>query len=253
MTIDGAALYVEEDNLSHAWTKVFMQLMQPGVSVIAPLVVTVAGFSHCQPTESKKVCRAVNIELKRLKGYDIGTVANTIFPSSLWNVSRNRQDLYDRYNRILPRLKKYPRNKYGLYFERLIAFGDAKTNQLEHIINTYCRKNHRKSALQATLFMPTRDLTHQRQRGFPCLQHVAFTPIGKGELEVTGFYASQYIFDRAYGNYLGLCHLGKFVAHETGLDLVRMTCVAAAATLGSVSKQQLKTLSATLCEGTTTD
>ena len=34
---------------------------------------------------------------------------------------------------------------------------------------------------------------------------------------MTGFYATQYVVERAYGNYLGLCRLGEFMAHEMGL------------------------------------
>jgi hypothetical protein len=51
-------------------------------------------------------------------------------------------------------------------------------------------------------------------------------------LVVTGFYGTQYLFERGYGNYLGLCELGQFAAQEMGLRLVRMTCVAGFAELG---------------------
>ena len=44
-------------------------------------------------------------------------------------------------------------------------------------------------------------------------------------MAVNGFYAMQYLFERAYGNYLGLCRLGRFVAHELGLELVQMNCM----------------------------
>jgi hypothetical protein len=41
---------------------------------------------------------------------------------------------------------------------------------------------------------------------------------------VAGYYPTQSIFHRAYGNYLGLCRLGQFMAHQMGLTLQRMTC-----------------------------
>ncbi len=44
-------------------------------------------------------------------------------------------------------------------------------------------------------------------------------------MAVNGFYAMQYLFERAYGNYLGLCRLGNFVAHELGRELVQMNCM----------------------------
>ena len=41
---------------------------------------------------------------------------------------------------------------------------------------------------------------------------------------MNAFYATQYIVERAYGNYIGLCRLGQFVGHEMELPLVRLTC-----------------------------
>ena len=164
------------------------------------------------------------------KGLSCSTVANTIFPS-IWNDNVERKKLYDRYERSLPRLRKDRRNNNGLYFQRLISYGEdgkpgTSVNQLEHIIQTWHKGNHRRTALQAGLFNPHKDHTDQRQRGFPCLQQVAFAPARDGRLGVTGFYATQYVVERAYGNYLGLCRLGRFMAHEMGLKFDQMTCIA---------------------------
>jgi len=64
----------------------------------------------------------------------------------------------------------------------------------------------------------------------------------------SGFYASQYLFKRAYGNYLGLCRLGRFMAFQMGLKLVRLTCYAGFAHLDSdgPGKGALKPLAARL-------
>ena len=45
-------------------------------------------------------------------------------------------------------------------------------------------------------------------------------------LSITGYYATQYVVERAYGNYLGLCRIGRFMAHEMGLRFDQMTCIA---------------------------
>jgi hypothetical protein len=109
---------------------------------------------------------------------------------------------------------------------------------LEFVLQCYENNVRRKPALQATgfnpavdlagmtgVFDPSKDLTFQPQRGFPCMQQVAFAPNSEqGTLSMSAFYASQYLFKRAYGNYLGLCRLGRFMAHEMGLRLERMTC-----------------------------
>ena len=65
--------------------------------------------------------------------------------------------------------------------------------------------------------------------GFPCLQQVVFHTKGSNGsdgLEVVAFYANQLLFEKAYGNYLGLYRLGKFMAGEMGLRLTGVTCIA---------------------------
>ena len=84
------------------------------------------------------------------------------------------------------------------------------------------------------------DATNQRRRGFPCLQQVGFSRIGKSGLCITGYYPKEYIFDRGYGNYLGLCRLGQFMATGMGLELAQMTCFVGVASVGTMRKAPLK-------------
>jgi len=74
------------------------------------------------------------------------------------------------------------------------------------------------------------------------MQQVVFTPCGNGEMTVTAFYAVQYLFEKAYGNYLGLCRLGNFMAHEMGLRLTQLTCIASIAQIGKVNKGDIQEL-----------
>ena len=164
-----------------------------------------------------------------------GTVSRTIFPDGLWNPTKPRADLFERYLRILPKLRKCPLNRRGLYFERMIAYPtDAKKlttkNQLEFIISTFSRGNHRRTALQASLYNPHIDASNSRRLGFPCLQQVSLMPSRSGDLTLVGYYPVHYIFERAYGNYLGLVHLGRFMAQEMHLSLTRVVCIAGVAT-----------------------
>ncbi len=78
--------------------------------------------------------------------------------------------------------------------------------------------------------------------GFPCLDHVAFTREGD-QLVVSAFYASQLIFDRAFGNHLGLCRLGAFMAEQMQLDFVQLSCHVGAAKLSDkMRKTDIKSL-----------
>ena len=227
------SLIIEEDNLSVAWARAFIRVVDAGE--IAPLTVVIRGFSGGEPLEVEPIRQllddALGVEEKPLS---CDEVANTIFPISLWNPRADRQQLYERYLQIMPRVLRDHRNRHGVYFQRLIAFGHngadkVSVNQLERIIQTWHRGNRRRTALQAGIFDPHKDHTHQRRRGFPCLQQVTFAPQGADGLAVTGYYATQYIFKRAYGNYLGLCRLGRFMAQEMGRQLTQVTCVASPA------------------------
>ena len=241
-----SALVIQENNLSVAWGKAFLKVFHEGE--IAPLVVALQDLENATSLEVAPIRHALDKALKEHSNVSSShEVANTIFPSSLWNPHVTRHNLFERYLRIFPAIRKHSQNRNGVYFQRLIAFGCDRqmnngVNQLEHIIETYSNGNHRRTALQAAITDPFKDHTHQRQRGFPCLQQVAFAPFGRGLLAVTGFYATQYMFERAYGNYLGLCRLGQFMAAEMGLTLSRVICIATPAKLGGPPKGSLREL-----------
>ena len=153
--------------------------------------------------------------------------------------------MFDLYKRCLKRYHKLePQlNRRGLYFERLIAFGAGPKdgNQLEFILDAYgARKGVIRSKFQAAIFDPARDHVPDARIGFPCLQHVSFVPSNTG-LRMNAFYATQLIFEKAYGNYLGLWRLGEFMAAEMGLTFTNLTCVVGVERL-AVPKAQIKTL-----------
>jgi thymidylate synthase len=221
-------------NLSVVWAKAFLRALEPRKDLV-PLVVVVNDFNNGEVCEDSKIRNLLDATLLSMGKQCCNTVANTIFPQSLWNKTRERELLYQRYKRIFPRLKKIEKkNNLGLYFERLIAYDpnenadpdSNKSNQLENIIQVYTsRKGVRRSVLQTSIFDPRRDHSPRTYLKFPCLQHVTFAPCGDGRgMAVNGFYAIQYLFERAYGNYLGLCRLGNFVAHGIGLELTQMNC-----------------------------
>lgn len=231
------ALQINDGNFSVAWARAFLTLMGAGVDEIVPLQVTISGFGPETPIEITGIREALDSELKAKRIYSSESVASTIFPLSMWNPQMPREKLFERYSLALPALKKFPQNRNGLYFERFISYGDEKFNQLRFILDSRLgdgqrRGNRRRSVLQAAVIEPRRDLTNQPLRGFPCLQQVSFAPYGRNELAVNGFYATQFIFQKAYGNYLGLYNLGRFIAHELDLQLTQVTCFAGIAQLG---------------------
>ena len=241
-------MVIEENNLSVAWGRAFLEVIRAPRGEISPLVVVINDLNNADPPEIPAIRNALDAALREdKKGISCDEVANTIFPSSLWNPEMSRECLYERYLRIFDNICRHRKNWHGVYFQRLISFGyDKKTrkrgvNQLEQIIKKWEGGNHRRSALQASVFDPYNDHVDQRQRGFPCLQQVAFAKTGENGLSVTGFYPTQYVFERAYGNYLGLCRLGRFMAQEMGLSLSQVVCIATPAKL-DMSKKDSKEL-----------
>ncbi len=232
---------VEEENLSVAWAKAFLAAMAKGTRGLAPLTVTVTGLQDGVPVESPEIRKLLDATLLAETEYRSHTVANTIFPENLRRRSADRQVFFEKYGRVVKKIKRRPNNRSGVYFERMIQFGSGPEggNQLEHLIKTWLSGNHRPSALQVVIFDPARDHTNQRRRGFPCMQHVSFSNLGHGRLSVNATYATQYLFTRAYGNYLGLCRLGRFVAQELKMELVQMSCFAGLAMLGAENKARL--------------
>ena len=185
--------------------------------------------------------QALDQLLKRKDRYSVENVAFTIFPQRYWEMSRgDRNRLFEQYRKTFPRLQAMNRkaNSCGLYFERMMMYGrgPCNGNQLEWILSQYnSRKGVRRSMLQATTFDPGRDHVTSAQLGFPCLQQVSFEPTPVG-LVTNAFYATQQIFDKAYGNYLGLSQLGAVMAHEMGIRLARLNVMVGVAKLDRINK-----------------
>ena len=237
-------LLINQPSLSLAWAEAFLALRATPGHRLAPLTVSFRGFDGPVIREDSAIRSALDAVMAHAGMQKIQTVANTIFPHALWRrANGNREAFYAAYRENLPEyvaMEPY-KNRRGLYFARLVAYDlDHKTgerlphmpagtipqdgNQLEFIIQR-CKKGIRVSAFQASMFDPARDHTTAAQIGFPCLQHVTFVPsFSDGALLLNAFYATQQLFEKGYGNYLGLARLGYFVAQQTGLSLARVTC-----------------------------
>jgi hypothetical protein len=230
-------------SISDVWLASVALAVDTARHEVMNLNATVTGLEKGGPEESATVRALLEEMLLSDNMASVETVANTIFPMSLWNPGKPKEALFERYMRAFPKIRRHPANRRGTYFQRLIHYPDADGdgfNQLKQVVETYLGGNHRRSALQASVLVPSRDLNNARQLGFPCMQQVAFVPCAdSGTLHVVGFYPHQYLFERAYGNYLGLIRLGRFVAHEMHLTLTAMTCVSTVADL-EVSARKLR-------------
>jgi len=246
-----APLILADDNLSFAWARAFMHAMTHPGSKISPLIISITAFDeNGAPQEDPMIRSALDIFLsKHPRMNSVKVTAFTIFPQQYWAIARgNRQDFYRICFDAIPRIKRRDsRNRKGIYFERLFQFGPKPCpcdgNQIEFIIENY-RKGVRASMMQAVTFDPARDQSRTALLGFPCLQSVSFVATEAG-LVVNATYPTQYLVERAYGNFLGISQLGAFVAQNIGLRLAQVNIFAGVESL-VLTKEKLAKLAASV-------
>ncbi len=239
---------ITEANLSIAWARAFLHVLDGADDA---LLVAIRGFDEDLPPEDSVIATALNEQLSANEIPRIAHTALTIVPYDRW-LRRSRPSIEDLSNwyltDFLPRLKaRCPANRRGTYFERFVSFSGVRrkgdkieqrtVNQLSYIIDFWKKaaksnKRPRQSALQVACFDPAKDDTGAALSGFPCLQQLSFTYHETGTLEVSAYYPTQYLFERAYGNYLGLCQLGHVIAQALGVKLTRFTCFIARPEMG---------------------
>ncbi len=251
------SLIIESANLSDAWAKLFLHIIEGSGKKASTVLLTWTKTGEDQAIENPIIRNALDNSLSTIGEQSIHTVANTIFPVTLWEkVQYNRHKLYERYLVIFPRIKSLGcrKNDRGTYFQRLIAFGgdirkgkrldQCNGNQLEHIITGYLESQKKRLTMfQASIFDPHRDHTVAPRLGFPCLQHLQFVPDKEEKtLTVNAYYATQKVVEKAYGNYLGIYRLGDFMAHEMQLSLSQINVFIGVAQLGDCSKAKVADL-----------
>ncbi|MDF1811539.1 MAG: hypothetical protein P1V20_04980, partial [Verrucomicrobiales bacterium] len=88
---------IQEKNLSIAWCKAYSAMTSP-YKEISPFVVSISDFDDCMPDEDESIRNCLDDALLADKKQTVNTVANTIFPESLWRRCKgDRHLLYERY------------------------------------------------------------------------------------------------------------------------------------------------------------
>jgi hypothetical protein len=233
---------ISDTNLSRAWSRLFLHIYDGRRTEVSPLTLSLSGFdANGGIPEIIEVRSELDRVLKREGKISVDDVAFTIFPQRYWKMAKgDRKRLFALYAMAFPKFVAMNRtlNNRGLYFERMTQFNEATPaggNQLEYILSNW-KEGVRDTMLQVSIFDPARDHVRQARLVFPCLQHVSFVPTKEG-LVANAFYATQYVFDKAYGNYLGLAQLGAFMASEMELPFVRLNVTVGVAKLDGVGKR----------------
>jgi len=243
MTDPAEPLMIAADNLSLAWARLLVTLVERRGGEVSPLTLTITGFNENGVAAEIPAIRDAADALLEAEGKrDVENVAFTIFPERYWSLAgRDRSTFFDLYRDAFARIQEFnpSNNRRGSYFQRLVDLGGGGKgpDQLSWILDEYARRpTARRSKWQATTFDPVRDQRTIALQEFPCLQQVSFTFAGEEGLVLNAFYATQQIVHKGYGNYLGLCRLGAFMAHEMNRSLVRVNVFVGVAKMDKIGK-----------------
>jgi hypothetical protein len=220
---------ITEGSVSDAWLKAIRLANARPRKEATNLIVNIENLTNRANIEDMAIRSSLDQALETNDNFSVSAVANTIFPSSLWRPDLSRAVLFERYLKLWPRISKIRQNRRGTYFQRMISYPElsgSAFNQLEFVISAYSNGTRRRSALQCGILAPNIDLNATPFQGFPCMQQLAFIPEGRNGLRISALYPMHYLWARAYGNYLGLINLGRFMAFEMGLELAALTCIA---------------------------
>lgn len=186
----------------------------------------------------------VDAFLRQHNHWPVRTVANTIFPKSLYD-RHGAPDFYDVYlSKVYPRIKR-PQGDWGRYFERMITFPLHKKgksiNPLQDIVGKIklqltgprCFRN----VYELTVYDPIRDAGPVMNR--QCLSFLSFKLTDRipRKLLLTAMYRNHYYIERLLGNLVGLSWLMKFVADETGVAVGELTIVSTHAEIDNAASR----------------
>lgn len=203
-------------------------------------------------TEIPEVRQALDHVLDGAGMQSVDTVAETIFPTSLYtdpgfewaadidgervaSLDDAASGLYAAYEDILPLLRTVHANRSGTYFSRMITWPGKEpggTNQLQLRIEALRGQQRagrrRNNTLDIDIAadslaggpagLQVYAVRDRRTRGFPCLTHIDLT-LHEGRLHCTAVYRHQYLVEKAYGNLVGLSALLRFLCQQSGYSV----------------------------------
>jgi len=256
------SLYVTADDVSTAWADALAKVNgHPGGTATHLMV----AITRPDAGDDPAVTTVVDDVLRLHERQSVTTVANTLFPSALydapgwdWSPGLPAQqvdsldaaaaDLYEVYLEMLPELRRVHANRFGTYFSRMIAWPGntgTGTNQLQKRIEYLRteRRNGRSTSNVSDLaiagdadganapddtiggLLEEYAVTDTRTQGFPCLVHIDIS-VRDGALSVLGVYRHWHMITRGYGNLMGLTRLQAFLCQQTGFTPGELTVVA---------------------------
>lgn len=234
---------IQADTVSTAWYEAVRTARAATDHKVYHLIVSIE-----HPLAEEEAARHEVEKLLAERGLQtVETVANTIMPTGLAELCDTHDELVRRYRDRYDLIMRFPKNSWGTYFGRLVAYPvghgkrPAPVDQLAPVIKAL-RSSRVVAAQYETAIATAEDIggpseiidpgvlihhpTRGRHgRGGPCLSTIAFQREAD-HVHAIAHYRSHYLIERAYGNYLGLGWLIRHVAEQAGLRIGRLTVVA---------------------------
>jgi hypothetical protein len=219
---------------------------------------TLVSISAPQDGTHAEVSAVVDRALRGRGRHGVFTVANTIFPSALYNdpgldfsaelsseetalLDGAAAELYEAYLDALPTLRRVGANRAGTYFSRMISWPGKSatgTNQLAARIEAL--RNDRRRNVTTSNFsdislageadgagggLEEYAVSDTRTQGFPCLVHIDIS-VRAGALSLLAVYRHWHLITRGYGNLIGLARLQEFLCQQAGFTVGELAVVA---------------------------
>jgi thymidylate synthase len=161
----------------------------------------------------------------------VETVANTIFPESLY-LRHGAPKFFEIFNdRVLAKVRRTDRWS-GYYFERMTNVPGSNGKPFNQLWNIVERMNDTKvkalNKFEITIFDPARDVDDSPYGG-QCLSFGSFKLLAgtTKTLTLTVMYRNHFYIEKLLGNLIGLGRLMAFVAKEANVNVGALTVISA--------------------------
>ena len=231
---------IDADNLTVAWLESMAHLLGTPKGKDVNLVVAFHGIDEDPAVRPILDDFLVQASKRRKEAvYPIDSVASTLFPESWYVPERSaepREHLYA-CHALAQRVHKRLSGEEETYFDRLVSYpapDGSRVNQLEEQVQRLegqLRTRAPKSSAYEIGVVAPGDLRVQvpgrdhLYMGFPCLSHISLTLHGHA-IHLSALYRNQGFLRKAYGNYVGLARLARFLATELGVAVGEIACLA---------------------------
>jgi thymidylate synthase len=155
--------------------------------------------------------------------YDIETTRNTIFPLAWARRNPDPAKLAKYYREQYTRdgLLAFKNNERGTYFGRIVAYprgeDEAPADQLSETVrklrDEIAGGRPKSSRYEINIYSEREDTSPM---SFPCLAHLS-VHLHERRVHLQAVYRNEYLVGRAYGNYLGLAELQRYIARAAGV------------------------------------